>query len=146
MVLTELFSVVHWNRLIHKLSITGKGLGTTFGLFQLSIMSRSVLGHHNLPAKCNVIIHVARSTGLGSTCLEPITTNGALVHSNRSVIQLLLYDVITSLLNMPKYIIHISKVYLSPIRAHTPIKAHPEIFNIHSSKLKSNVVYFFLNL
>ena len=46
-----------------------------------------------------------RSTGSRFTCLEPRLnwsqhkTNGALVHSNSSVIQLLLYDVITSRAN-----------------------------------------------
>ena len=55
----------------------------------------------NLSAKCYVIIHL--STGSHFTCLEPWLdssqhkTNGALVHNNSSMIQLQLYDVITSL-------------------------------------------------
>ena len=63
------------------------------------------LMYFNSPAKCYVISTVTRSTGSCFTCLEPRSnrsqhkTNGALVHSSSSLIQLLLYDVITSLAN-----------------------------------------------
>ena len=63
------------------------------------------LMYFNSPAKCYVISTVTKSTGSRFTCHEPRSnpsqhkSNGALVHSSSSLIQLLLYDVITSLAN-----------------------------------------------
>ena len=70
---------------------------------------------------------ITRSTESRFVCLEPRLnrpqhkTNGALVHSNSSMIQLLLYDVITTLANIAQCLVMkivVAEIFLKDICIH----------------------------